>query len=436
MMSALKKLLPNNWFKKKESSGDMPEKDDDGNKKSWIETIHHFNDNVAQIVIFNSKLLVFLMLLFFVYLLFASVFQGETFSINQINVHPTLVSKGYNSTFIAKKISYKITTMVNQVPQKLFYMFGAGEEKEKNEMLYKRILGKYVKKEIKIDMDVNVGGVNLPLRDLTKTARSLFNVEDKSLDGDITVDGDLVVMTLGFNSNGINKSYKTIKRHFEPKDTTKMFDVVENLTNESAKFVLSQYDPLVTLLMDYNPFDDYSSGIKQWKGTTYSEEQRFQILKQMSLNESNDRELAIWAHAITGALYTDKYTRLKLPEYQKKARQHFEKAVEMDPSFIDIVGLDLANIYSQNSSQNEEIRIYREMINSDPGNLNIHRKLLEIYSGENNKDAYYKELEKAFENGLYIPEDDFTKLQYRAFKDEKRFKGLVAKYNERNNTFD
>lgn len=311
-------------------------------------------------------------------------------------------------------------------------MFAAGEGKEKNEILYKRILGKYVKKEIKVDMDVNVGGVNLPLRDLTKTARFLFNVEDKSLDGDITVDGDLVVMTLGFNSNGINKKYKSAKAHFNPDGPKKMFDVVDSLTNEAAKFVLKQYDPLVTLLIDFNPVVVYSYKEKQWEENIYSEEERLQILKGMYLNEKKDKELAIWAQAITGAIYTDIYRRLELPKYQKLATQHFEKAVEMNPSFIDIVGLDLANIYSQNSSLKDEVRTYRRMIDSDPANLNIHQRLLDAYSRGENKDDYYKELELAFKNGLYIPVNEMRRPQYRKFIDEGRFKSLVARYNERN----
>lgn len=76
-MSALKDLFPNSWFKKKESLDDVPEKDNEGNKKSWMETIHRFNDNVAQLVTFNSKLLVFLMLLFFVYLCLPRSFKAK-----------------------------------------------------------------------------------------------------------------------------------------------------------------------------------------------------------------------------------------------------------------------------------------------------------------------------------------------------------------------
>jgi len=410
----------------------MAEEENSNNKKSWFEAIKRFNDKVAHIVAFNSKLLIFLMLLFFVYLLFASVFQGETFSINQINVHSSLADKGYNSTFIAKKISYNITTIVNEVPDKLFFMFAAGEGKEKNEILYNRILGKYVKKEIKIDMDIDVGGIKLPLRDLTRTARSLFNVEDKSLDGDLTVEDNLIIMTLGFNSNGINKSYKSIPYKLKPNDTIKKYNVIEYFTNETAKFVLSQYDPLVTLLMDYNPVVVYSSNDKQWEENIYTEEERLKILKVMYLNDKKDKELAVWAHAITGAIYTDIYRRNELPEYDTLAMQHYEKAIEMDPSFIDIVGIDLANIYSQNSSQEKLISTYRKMINSVPSNLNIHQELLTIYSGRNNKDDYYNVLENAFKNGLYIPENEMGRSQYIKFNVEARFKALVKKYNNKN----
>jgi hypothetical protein len=377
--------------------------------------------------------LIFLILLFFVYLLFASVFQGETFSIRQLNVHSSIESKGYNSAFIAKKISYNIATLVNKVPDKLFAMFSSGTGKEKNEILYNRILGKYLKTEIKIDFDVAVGGINLPLHDLTKTARGLLNMEDKSLDGDITVEDSLIIMTLGFNSNGINKSYESKRYIYRPKDTVKMIDVIDRLTSDAAKFVLQQYDPLVTLLIDFNPDVLYSSSGIKWQENVLKEKERLSILKEMYLNEKKDKELAVWAHAITGAIYADKYWQDKeLSKYNTLAMQHFEKAIEMDPSFIDIVGIDLINRYRNDGDSASMIRTFRKMIRSNPGNIQVYEQLLEIYSGQNNKVDYFNLLEDAFKNGLYIVEDDMELPQYFKFKDQHQFKALVKKYNEKN----
>jgi hypothetical protein len=377
--------------------------------------------------------LIFLILLFFVYLLFASVFQSETFSIRQLNVHSSIETKGYNSAFIAKKISYNIATLVNKVPDKLFAMFSSGTGKEKNEILYNRILGKYLKTEIKIDFDVAVGGINLPLHDLTKTARGLLNMEDKSLDGDITVEDSLIIMTLGFNSNGINKSYESKRYLYRPKDTVKMIDVIDRLTSDAAKFVLQQYDPLVTLLIDFNPDVLYStSGIK-WQENVLKEKDRLLILKEMYLNEKKDKDLAVWAHAITGAIYADKYWQDKeLSKYNTLAMQHFEKAIEMDPSFIDIVGIDLINRYRNEGDSASMIRTFRKMIISNPHNIQVYEQLLEIYSAQNNKVAYFNLLEDAFKNGLYIVEDDMELPKYFKFKDQDQFKALLKKYNEKN----
>lgn len=432
-MSMLSKIFSGDWFKGKEPSGDGPPGDNNNKDKGWFARVQRFNDKIAQIVAFNSKLLIFITLLFFVYLLFASVFQDETFSINQINVHSSLVEKGYNSTFIAKKISYNITSLVNTVPDKLFFMFAAGEEKEQNQQLFERIMGKYLKKEIKIDMDVNVAGFNLPLRDLTRTARSIFNMEDKTLDGDLTVEQNLIVMTLGFNSNGINKSYKNIKYNVQPNDSsTRKFDVIDSLTRETAKFVLMQYDPLVTLLLDYNAHVVYSSGDKQWEEFIYTEKQRLNILEEMYLNHKKDKEMATWAHAITGAIYTDRYRRIELPEDEALAIRHFEKAVALDASFIDIVGINLANIYSRDSNKKKEINTYQRMIKSDPDNMQIHSKLLFIYSDLDNKAEYFNVLEHAFKNGLYISEDDIKIAPYDKYETQDQFKALVKKYNDKN----
>lgn len=431
-MSILKGILPGGWYKGKDPVNNGPVTDDNTKEKGWYAAVQRFNDKIAKVVAFNSKLLIFITLLFFFYLLFASVFQYETFSINQIIVHSSLAEKGYNSTFVAKKISYNITSLVNEVPDKLFFMFSSGEGKEQNELLFNRIMGKYEKKEIKIDMDVSVGGFKLPLREVTRTARSLFNMEDKSLDGDLTVEDNLIIMTLGFNSNGINKSYKSIKYNFQPNDSTKKIDVIDSLARETAKFVLSQYDPLVTLLIDYNAQVVYSSNGIQWNEQIYTEKERLNILKNMYLNYKKDKEMAIWAHAITGAIYTDIYRRLELPKYEILAVQHFEKAVEMDASFIDIVGLDLANIYSRDSNRNNEIRIYQEMIKSDPDNTQIHQKLLFIYADLDNREGYFKVLEDAFNNGLYIPENEMKRSPYDKYKEKDQFKALVKKYNEKN----
>ena len=277
-----------------------------------------------------------------------------------------------------------------------------------------------------------MGGFNLPLRDLTRTARSLFDMEDKSLDCDLTVEDNLIIMTLGFNSNGINKSYKNFKYNFHPNDSTKKFDVIDSLTRETAKFVLSQYDPLVTILIDYNAHVVYSSDDKQWEEHIYTEQQRLNILEEMYLNHKKDKEMAIWAHAFTGAIYTDIYRRSGLPEDEKAAIQHFNKAVEIDASFIDIVGLDLANIYYQRSDKKNEIITYRQMIKSDPGNTQIHQKLLFIYSDLDNKDDYFEVLKDAFINGLYIPEDKMKQSPYNKFSEKDQFKALVKKYNEKN----
>ncbi|MDP1621344.1 MAG: hypothetical protein Q8M08_03305 [Bacteroidales bacterium] len=435
-MSILNNLLPGSWIKGKDSSDSAPAKEVNIKDKGWFAALHRFNDHVAQLVVFNSKILVFFMLVFFVYLLFASVTQEETFSIRQLNVHPSLEAKGYNSGFIAKKISYNIASLVNEVPDKLVAMFSSTEGTAKNEILYTRIMGKYLKKEIKIDFDVDVGGINLPLHDLTKTARGLLGVEDKTLDGDITVEDSLIIMTIGFNSKGINKSYQSKKYMYVPRDTINMIDVIDSMTFYAAKFVLKQYDPLVTLLIDYNPREEYSAKTIKWHTNIYTETERLHVLKEMYLNEKKDKELAIWAHAISGAFYSEKHTRHKEnPEIISLAIHHFEKAVEMDASFIDIVGFDLANMYSKtedDNNKNNVIKTYKKMIKSAPGNIQIHFLLLTIYSDQNNMDAYFKELEAAFQNGLYITEASMEWSIYTTFKNQAQFKALVKKYNEKN----
>jgi hypothetical protein len=176
----------------------------------------------------------------------------------------------------------------------------------------------------------------------------------------------------------------------------------------------------------------YSSNGIQWNEQIYTEKERLNILKNMYLNYKKDKEMAIWAHAITGAIYTDIYRRLELPKYEILAVQHFEKAVEMDASFIDIVGLDLANIYSRDSNRNNEIRIYQKMIKSDPDNTQIHQKLLFIYTDLDNREGYFKVLEDAFKNGMYIPENEMKRSPYDKYKEKDQFKALVKKYNEKN----
>lgn len=126
-----------------------------------------------------------------------------------------------------------------------------------------------------------------PLQIKAITARELFDVEDKSLDGDLTVEDNLIIMTLGFNSNGINKSYESKKYKYSPKDTIRMIDVIDNLTRDAAKFVLQQYDPLVPLLIDYNPDVLYSSSGIQWEENIYKEKDRLLILKEMYLTEGS-----------------------------------------------------------------------------------------------------------------------------------------------------
>ena len=434
-MSIPKDMVPGKSSKGKVPEAESTPKELKENEKGWFGSIKRFNDKVAHIVVFNSKLLIFLMVLFFAYLLFASVFQKETFSIRHLNVHSSLESKGYNSEFIAKKISYNIALLVNEVPQKLFAMFSNEESKEKNDILYKRIMDKYLKKEIKIEMDVNIGGVNLPLQDITKTARRILNVKDKYLDGDITVEDSLIIMTLGFNSNGINKNYETIRYKYIPGGSVKMIDVVDSMTLDAAKFVLKQYDPLVTVLMDYNPEVIYSSGVNQWDQKVYKEKDRIQKLKELYLDEKNDEELAVWSHAVTGAYYSEKYEVVEYDKYLTYSIQHFEKAIDMDPSFVDIVGFDLANIYINLKDTVNVVRIYQWMIHSDPHNFGIVQQLLGIYSDQENSYAYYKLLETAFKEGLYIPEDEMDRSQFGKYKEEDKFKTLVERYNEKNKPF-
>jgi len=431
-MSILNDILPGNWFKKKDVSDNTQLKDKNHRKKGWFVAIQRFNDNVTHLVAFHSKLLIFIMLLFFVYLLFASVFQQETFSIRQFNVHSTVESNGYNNEFIAKKISYNITLLINEVPEKLFAMFARKKATERDDILYQRILGKYQKKEIKIDMDVNVGGINLPLQDFTKTARGLLNVEDKYLEGDITVENDLIIMTLGFNSNSINKNYETIRYTYNPDDTVRMIDIIDSLTLDAAKFILKQYDPLVTLLIDYNPEVVYSSSVDQWDENIYDEKERLSKLEEMYLDNPKDKDLAIWSHAIAGAFFSDEY---EIHEHEAdffNALFHFEEAIEMDASFIDIVGFELAGIYLNNKDTTDAIRTYRKMIKSEPGNLQIHQQLLGIYSDQEDSIAYYKSLELAFENGLYIGDEHISRSHFQKYKDQERFMALLARYNDNN----
>jgi len=420
---------------RKVDSGENTVEENNSGNKSWFSSIQNFNDKIAQLVAFNTKLLMFVMLIFFIYLILASILQGETFSVNELNVHPSIEEKGYNSAFIAKKISYDIATIVNEVPDKLFAMFSAGVSREKNEILYQRIVDKYVKKEIKIDMDVNVGGVSIPLRRLTKTARSAFGVENKSLDGDLTVEDDLLIMTLGLNSNGINKGYQSIKYHYNPSDSAKVFDIIEVVTKDAARFVLSKYDPLVTLLIDFNPDLVYSSRDSVWKERVYKDHERLKILKELYLNDKKDLEMAIWAHAITGAIYFEKFGRLELSNYKSYSIYHFKKAIEMNPSFVDIVGMDLASIYldsEDSASINEGINTYEEMIWSDPMNIEIHTKLIKIYAKQENTMAYYRVLEDAFKHGLYLSDRDLKRSQYKAYRDQDKFNTLLSKYNEKN----
>ena len=442
-MNILKKFLPDSWFNAMDSKENNSEKENISNGKGWLASIHRFNENVGHLVSFNSKLLLFIMLVFFVYLLFATIFQEESFSIHQLNVHSSLESKGYNSGFVAKKISYNIASLVNEVPEKLLAMFSSEDGDEKKEILYSRILDKYLKKEIKVDFNVDVGGVTLPIRDLTKIARGLFDVEDKSLDGDITVEDNMIIMTLGFSSGGVNKTNETKRYSYIPTDSIKLIDVIDSLTLDAAKFVLKQYDPIVTLLIDFNPTVVYSSRDQKWGGTstnegdiTNLEEERLVILKKMYLNDKKDKELAIWAHAIAGTIYADKFGRhSELQKYNSFAIKHFEKAIEMDASFVDILGIDLANRYSDvedSASFNKVITIYQKMIQSAPSNLEIYDKLFAIYSDKNKKNEYLKLLESAFRNRLYITESNLEMSQYAKFKDQNEFKLLVKKYNENN----
>jgi tetratricopeptide (TPR) repeat protein len=414
-----------------ENSGELEPQENKSKKNNWIESIHRFNDNISQLVSFNSKLLIFIMLLFFVYLILASVFQGESFSISKLNVHSTLEAKGYNNGFIAKKISYNVASMVNVVPEKLLAMFSSGEDDKKKEILYNRILSKYEKKEIKVDFNVDVGGVSLPLHDLIKTARSLFNVEDKSLDGDITVEDDMIIMTLGFSSNGVNKSYMTKRYNYVPKDSVKMIDVIDSMTLDAAKYILKQYDPIVTILNDFIPPDDYHP--VRWQGGEEEEKKAIEELHKMYLNESKDKELAIWARAITGKICADKSKDDE--KNNDLAIQHFEKAIEMDPSFIDIVGVDLVNRLSDNedsTSQNKIISTYRKMVNSNPRDFGTYYYLFTHYSEQNDSNTYFLLLENAFKAGYYIPQENMGQGQYAKFKNQSRFKSLVKKYNEKN----
>jgi hypothetical protein len=156
----------------------------------------------------------------------------------------------------------------------------------------------------------------------------------------------------------------------------------------------------------------------------------------MYLNEKKDKELALWSQAITGCIYTDIFSRRKkIQEYNTIAIQHFEKAVEMDASFIDIVGLDLANAYKNvedSTSLQNVIKTYKRMIKSSRDNMLIYQKLFDIYSVQNNEEEYFIALEQAFKNGLYIPEDKINRSQYKKFNKLEQFKTLVSKYNERN----
>jgi tetratricopeptide (TPR) repeat protein len=246
------------------------------------------------------------------------------------------------------------------------------------------------------------------------------------------VEDDLIVMTLGFNSKGVNKSFISKKYRYSSNDSTKMIDVIDRMTLDAAIFVLKQYDPLVTLLMDYNPEVIYSSSVNQWHENVYDEEERLLILKELSARGKKGDELVIWSHAVTGALYSEKYEQVEYDKYLRYAILHFEKTIEMDPSFIDIVGSDLARIYSNVKDTASEIKTYRQMIESDPGNLNVHNQLLKIYSKRNNSNDYYKTLESAFQHGLHIPAPQVNRPQFRKYKDEDRFKALLAKYNEAN----
>ena len=105
----------------------------------------------------------------------------------------------------------------------------------------------------------------------------------------------------------------------------------------------------------------------------------------------------------------------------------------LDASFIDIVGNDLVNCYNQDSTcENKIIETYWKMIKSNPGNIEIHLKLLEILNKQDHGVCYFKVLESAFQNGLYISDSTMNIYYYETFNDQVQFKALVKKYNEKN----
>lgn len=404
-------------------------------------------------------------------LIASEIFHTEEFLITEVRLPAQFEANGYTGRLVARKVSYKIEDLVNQVPEKLTELFASGQmtESEKN-TLQRAISTQYRDERPKIALNLRVNMVELPLDRFILYLKGWLGVDVNTIEGGITIQGTTLTSDIGLFRNGIPTAHETFKEPFDSNDPNSIYQALDNLIAHAGVFVLKSNDPLIAILQDSSEPIAYSSADKLWETKFYSDSERFETLKKITEGvEQHTPCTRKWAHGILAIFLENK-------EDLKGAQRNFEKSVHIDPNFIGTVGIRLANLQKdidpsaasktlekmvtvnpshetafdqfiallelrRETMEAEESAVFQArmhtelvdsvkrlllVVRSDSHRHKLHKSLIDIHGTmKGYENEFYESLKLALLSGMPIDEEDLDFPPYDIFSGQSKFQELI-----------
>lgn len=271
-----------------------------------------------------------------------------------LDVPSSFETNGYTGKLLSRQIAQRILVSSGELPRKLTFMFASDRVGEDRRRLEQNITRRYDSEHQDINVAISLGFIELPFEAIIESLRKITGAESKRVVGVLAQQNDTLIYNIGYLHSKTGARYETfyealnrsepIASDGNPEQSHAAQRAINNLVNKGARFILKQNNPLIYVLEDYRAEVAYSSSRNTWckpkneqKGCYLSKSERVAVLQSVVEHPPSTNAAQV-AHALLGDIYEGDR------QYDKAVAQ-YEKAIELDSRFANLVGIRLANRY-------------------------------------------------------------------------------------------
>lgn len=165
------------------------------------------------------------------------------------------------------------------------------------------------------------------------------------------------------------------------RDTISAIDIFTELCTKASVFICEKYDPIVSVLYDYNYTLDYENSTA-WNNNFYkSFSEREELLKGNLNSKSN--YLSVWSLVILGNMYEEKAYTIKNKNLLLKSLNFYQQAVKKENKLNEFINNNVSKINKftkEFTYKDDESDLIARVINKYEDQINQSKQLIIAYN--------------------------------------------------------